>query len=116
VGEKMINPIKAIKFFFQAKGDISKIKEAKMKSGVKTTEFWVTVIGALVNVALFFYAGIDPKILALVITGLACVYTVARTIVKATVSKKDDEVFNRVLNALKPLLDKMGIGSEEIKE
>jgi uncharacterized membrane protein len=109
-----MNLIQKIKLLLTIKSEANKIQEAKMKDGIKTTEFWLTVLGSLVAVSLYFIGGLDVNTLALVIAVLTGIYTVSRAIVKKTASKKDDEVFNKVLNILKPLLEKLNIEVKEI--
>ena len=51
--EENINIIRQIKLYFTIKREVNKVKEvAKMKNGIRTTEFLLTVIGSLT--AIFF--------------------------------------------------------------
>jgi hypothetical protein len=111
-----MNIIQWISFLWTTKGKIKDIQEAKVKSGIFSTEFWLVVVSAISTVGLFFLGSIDPKTLVIVMTALTTVYTISRTIIKATASKSDDIAFNKFLNALKPLLDKIGVKVEPLDE
>ena len=72
-----------------------------MKSGVRTSEFWLTVIGS--GVAIFSaVSGLIPADLsAKIVGGAVMVYTIARAIVKFTPSRKDDELLNKIEQIVK---------------
>lgn len=93
--------IDKIKLFFTVSKELNKIREAKMKSGWKTTEFWLTVLGALLSVLAMAGSLIPPTLTAQIVGGLIMVYTIARAIVKFTPSTKDDEVLAKFEALLK---------------
>lgn len=55
-----------------------------MKPGYKTTEFWLTMLGQAVNVAGAIAGVISWPIAVPVAAGLSAVYTVMRSLIKAT--------------------------------
>ena len=56
---------------------------SKVKSGYKTTEFWMTIISQLLTLAGALQGVIDPKTAALIIAGLNAIYGFLRTLAKA---------------------------------
>jgi len=96
-----MNLIQKIKLYFKVQKEFKKIKEGAMKSGWKTTEFLLTVIGSLT--AIFFaLRGLIPADLSAKIVGVAIMtYTIARAIVKFTPSRKDDELLDRIEQIVK---------------
>ena len=88
--------LKKIKLYFKVQKEVKRIREGAMKSGWKTTEFWLTVIGS--GVAIFSaVGGLIPADLSAKIVGVAIMtYTIARAIVKFTPSRKDDELMDKV--------------------
>lgn len=88
-----------------------------MKSGVLTSEFWLTVLGQAVPVLLALW-GLIPQNIMLAIMGysavISAVYVICRTIIKKTSSKKDDAIFNKINAILKPIAEKLGIPLEDI--
>ena len=96
-----MNLIQKIKLYFKVRKEFKKIKEGAMKSGWKTTEFLLTVIGSLT--AIFFaLRGLIPADLSAKIVGVAIMtYTIARAIVKFTPSRKDDELLDRIEQIVK---------------
>ena len=97
-----MNIIQEIKLCFKIKKEVSKIQEAHMKSGIHTSEFWLTVIGS--GVAIFSaVGGLIPADLSAKIVGVAIMtYTIARAIVKFTPSRKDDELLDKIEQIVKP--------------
>ena len=93
--------LKKIKLYFKVQKEVKRIKEGAMKSGWKTTEFWLTVIGS--GVAIFSAVGglIPADLSAKIIGGAVMVYTIARAIVKFTPSRKDDELLDRIEQIVK---------------
>ena len=91
-----MNIIQKIKLCFKIKKEVKRIREGAMKSGWKTTEFWLTIIGS--GVAIFSAVGglIPADLSAKIIAGAVMVYTIARAIVKFTSSRKDDELLDKV--------------------
>jgi len=75
--------------------------DAKIKSGVKTSEMWITV-GAIVLNAVLAVLGIVNPALALKIIGiLSTIYTIGRVAVKLTSSKIDDKIMEKLAEILK---------------
>ena len=97
-----MNIIQKIKLCFKIKKEVKRIREGAMKSGVRTSEFWLTVIGS--GVAIFSaVGGLIPADLSAKIVGVAIMtYTIARAIVKFTPSRKDDELLDRIEQIVKP--------------
>ena len=97
-----MNLIQKIKLYFKVQKEVKKIREGAMKSGWKTSEFLLTVIGSLT--AIFFaLRGLIPADLSAKIVGVAIMtYTIARAIVKFTPSRKDDELLDRIEQIVKP--------------
>ena len=52
------------------------------KRGIATTEFWVHNIIQLVTLVMTYCREIEPQIAASIAAGLACIYIIARAIVK----------------------------------
>ncbi len=89
----MIKKIKNIMLLWKI---YKKIKEAKMKDGIKTSEFWLTVISSLITILLSIEGLIPVEIMTKTITILVGVYTIARTVVKFTTTTKDDEFVEKI--------------------
>lgn len=53
-----------------------------MKSGWKTSEFWMTVVGQLMTLAGALNGVLDPKTAAIVSAVLTGVYSILRTLAK----------------------------------
>ena len=74
---------KAIK---TASNAVDEIKEAymekKTKSGIATSEFWLTVVTNLITIAGALNGVLDPKTAAIVMASLNGVYGVLRTLAK----------------------------------
>ena len=96
-----MNIIQKIKLYFKVQKEVKRIREGAMKSGWKTTEFWLTIIGS--GVAIFSaVGGLIPADLSAKIVGVAIMtYTIARAIVKFTPSRKDDELMDRIEQIVK---------------
>lgn len=76
-----------------------------LKPGIKSSEFWVTVIVTILNLFKMFYpdAMIDPNGEgSLAVTGIAAAYVLGRSIIKAVTAKK--------LNVLNCLLISLLVG------
>ena len=90
---KILNIIKKIKILLALNSSINKIKENKMKNGIKTTEFWLTVLTQL-GVVIGALNGVIPAETATISTiVINAVYTVMRSLSKnpeiTTLSKTD---------------------------
>lgn len=97
-----MNIIEKVKMLFKLKKIFNQAKEvSKMKAGWKTTEFWLAVASVVISLW-FTFQGMIPAELALKVMGaVAMVYQVARTIVKATPSMKDDELLAKIEEMVK---------------
>lgn len=71
--------IAANKFSNQIKGEY-------MKSGIKSTEFWMTMITSASTIFEAFKGNLDPKWAAVITAGLSMGYTLARALTKAAAS------------------------------
>ena len=71
------------------------------KPGWKSSEFWLNISGISMTAFAFCQGMIPPATCAAIIGGIITVYTVARTIAKATTSKKDDEFLDKMAAILK---------------
>ena len=96
-----MNLIQKIKLYLKVQKEVKRIREGAMKSGWKTTEFWLTVIGS--GIAIFSAVGglIPADLSAKIIAGAVMVYTIARAIVKFTPSRKDDELLDKIEQIVK---------------
>lgn len=68
----------------------------KMRKGVKTSEFWltlITIVGTLIPVLQGAVSPTTWTIMSAILVGL---YTIARAIVKLTASKTDDEIVDKI--------------------
>ena len=97
-----MNLIQKIKLYFKVRKEFKKIREGAMKSGWKTTEFLLTVIGSLTAIFFALQGLISADLSAKIIAGAVMVYTIARAIVKFTPSRKDDELMDRIEQIVKP--------------
>lgn len=64
--------------------EINQVKGAYVKSGWKTSEFWVTVLSVATTLSETFKGNLDPKWGAVVSAALALGYAVVRGFTKAT--------------------------------
>jgi hypothetical protein len=91
----MIKLFKKISLAWKTRNAVKKIKEAYMKEGIKSSEFWISAV-TWISVLLVAAMGLlDPKTATAILAGIAVVYTIARTIVKITPSTKDDELLEK---------------------
>lgn len=70
------------KIITTASNSFDTIKEAQMKSGWKTSEFWMTAVGQLMTLAGALNGVLDPKTAAIISASLTGVYGVLRTLAK----------------------------------
>lgn len=77
--------IAKVKLLFKVKKPLGKIIEeaTKVKSGYKTSEFWLTIISNLITIAGALNGILDPKTAAIVLAILNGMYTTLRTIAKS---------------------------------
>lgn len=54
-----------------------------MKSGWKTSEFWMSIVAQLLAVAATLNGILDPKVAAVVVASLNALYGILRTVAKA---------------------------------
>ena len=97
-----MNLIQKIKLYFKVQKEVKRIREGAMKSGWKTSEFLLTVIGSLTAIFFALQGLISADLSAKIIAGAVMVYTIARAIVKFTPSRKDDELLDRIEQIVKP--------------
>jgi len=93
-----MNIIDKIKLLFLAKKSYEEVKGAMVKNGLKSTEFWLTVITVIVNIWFAVVGLIPADLVAKILAGVAAVYTIARTIVKLTPTTKDDELLDKIVS------------------
>lgn len=84
--------IQNVKLLFKFNGLYAKIKESYMTKGMKSTEFWLTIIAGLTTVFQTFQGSLDPKTAAIIGAVLTCVYTVARSFVKSSEATTDTTI------------------------
>lgn len=89
-----MNIIEQIKVLFRIRKPATDLlQEVKqVKSGWKTSEFWMTVVSQLLAVVGALSGVLDAKTAAIVVGALNAVYTVLRTIAKAPVPAPDTTV------------------------
>jgi hypothetical protein len=111
-----MNIFEKIRLAWKTAGAIQNVKEASMKAGWKTSEFWLVLLSQLGPVVMMLWGLIPANIMVqimLVGGALTGIFAALRTYVKTTATKADDAMFNKmveskVIVALKPILDKLG--------
>jgi hypothetical protein len=100
----MLNKIKTtieiIKEFFKLKKEVG-----MLKNGYKTTEFWLTVAGILINLYMHFKGMIPADIAMKYGSILIAIYSLGRSIAKVTKTTKDDEFFDKLDQIIKEKLN-----------
>jgi len=96
------NMYNLFKTFLKVKKEVNNME----KSGVKTSEFWLTSLSIGIVLWQALSGMIPPQTVAIITGILAGVYTLARAIVKATKSTKDDEFFAKVEQIINDKLNK----------
>jgi hypothetical protein len=82
-------------------------KEVEMlKNGYKTTEFWLTIAGILIDLYMHLKGLIPADITMKYGAILIAVYSLGRSIAKATKTTKDDEFFAKLDQIIQQKLDK----------
>ena len=66
--------------------EVDQIKEAYVKSGWKTSEFWMTVLTVLTTLSETFKGNIDPKWGAIISGVLTLGYAIVRGLTKSSAS------------------------------
>lgn len=66
--------------------EVDQVKGAYVKSGFKSTEFWITALTVLTTLSETFKGNIDPKYGAIISAALALGYAVVRGFTKASAS------------------------------
>jgi len=74
---------------------------AETKSGLKSTELYVTLATIIASVFSAIAGMIPPELMAKIVLVAGCVYTICRTIVKLTPSKIDDELLDKIAEKFK---------------
>ena len=96
------NMYNLFKTFLKVKKEVNNME----KSGVKTSEFWLTALSIGIVLWQALSGMIPPQTVAIITGILAGVYALARAIVKATKSTKDDEFFAKVEQIVNDKLNK----------
>lgn len=79
-----MNLLQKLKALIVVNRAVGVIEEANVKSGWKTTEFWMTVATNLTAVVGALKGIVPEKVAAIAVAVATCVYTVARALTKAT--------------------------------
>lgn len=77
-----MNIIEKLKLFFKINNEIQNIKEVNMKSGWKTSEFWLTASMSLINIVGALKGVIPADTAATALVVLNGIYNVMRALVK----------------------------------
>ena len=94
-----------VKFLFKYIADYIGGKGATMlKAGIKSTEFWLSIAAIVANIWMGVSGFIPAETMALIIAGVACVYAIARAVVKFTKTTVDDKFLDDLAEKLKPLI------------
>jgi len=67
-----------------------------MKSGFRTTEFWLSIIGIIGLILSAVYGLLPADLMAKYSVYIVAAYTVARAITKITPSKTDDKILDAI--------------------
>jgi hypothetical protein len=67
-----------------------------MKNGIKTTEFWLSIIGIIGLILSAVYGLLPADLMAKYSVYIVAAYTVARAIAKITPSTTDDKVLDAI--------------------
>jgi len=86
------------------------VEKMKNRPGIKTTEFWLVLINIVGTLVGAFMGYLKPETVAMIGGILAGLYLIARTIVKATPSKVDDLILEKIQEAI---LSKFGVGDKK---
>lgn len=66
-----------------ASSEITRVTGGYMKSGIYSTEFWITILTSASTVMEAFKGNLDPKWSAVITAGIAVGYSLARALTKA---------------------------------
>jgi hypothetical protein len=77
-----MNIIDKIKLYFKIKSCYEEVRSMEVKSGYKTTEFWLVVVSNIGNVVTACAGLIPPSTAVIVSAVLNCIYTILRSAVK----------------------------------
>ena len=96
----MLNKIKAIigitKGYFKIKKEVG-----MLKNGYKTSEFWLTAAGIIINLYMYVKGLIPAEITMKYGAVLIAAYSLGRSIAKLTPTTKDDEFFDKIEQLVK---------------
>jgi hypothetical protein len=95
-----MNIIQDIQLLIKLRAILQGVAKMNIKTGYKTTEFWVTILGNIAGVVLAIH-GLIPAYIVAVLASSIPVYVVARTIVKMTPTTVDDTILYKVGEILK---------------
>lgn len=76
--------ISKVKSLFQFASLYRKVKEEYMTKGMKSSEFWLTLIASITTMFQAIQGNIDPKLATIIGAVLTAVYTIARALVKSS--------------------------------
>ena len=82
---------------------IKEVKKAmsEVKSGVTSSELYVTIATIAASVFSAIAGMIPPELMTKIVLVAGCIYTICRTIVKLTPSKIDDELLDKIAEKFK---------------
>ena len=78
--------IAKIKALWMTRKALNQVKEVYVKNGLRTTEFYLTLLATLTTMLEAFKGNLDPKWAAVATSALALGYAVVRAITKAAAS------------------------------
>ncbi|HET9146137.1 MAG TPA: hypothetical protein VFN81_08630 [Sphingomicrobium sp.] len=85
-----MNLLEKLKALIVLNRAVGVIEEANVKSGWKTTEFWMTVATNVTTVIGALKGVVPDKAAAIAVAVSTCIYTVARALTKAAASTPTD--------------------------
>lgn len=71
-----------LKVLLRLKDVYKKVKESYMTKGMKSTEFWMTVVAQVITFVESIQGNLDPKTAIIIVSVLNCIYTIGRSLVK----------------------------------
>ena len=94
-----MNIFDKIKLALSVRKAINLLKGKNMKTGWRTTEFWVTLAGVVGMLWAGFMSFLPAETVAQIVGFTVGLYTIARTVVKMTDTPKDDEFLQKIIDA-----------------
>lgn len=77
-----------------------------MNKGIKTTEFWISIIGIIGTLLPAFLGMLSPEKATLVSAFIVGLYTISRMVVKITTNVNDDKIVKAIKENILPLIEK----------